>query len=199
MDKSIWELIAKFFISLFGNAVSDGKIDISTSVTVPIENSPNRLPIDSGSIERSDLINLEPEKASPESIKMNLRRTRATLDGIFGELRKEDGSFVAYTLEHSFDEKPKIAKGIYTCIRGPHRLHNMTEDFITFEIENVPNFQGKSVSGCLFHWGNYNKDSDGCVLLGSTQMPTMIGNSRATWADFMKMLDGVNSFQLTIE
>jgi hypothetical protein len=75
----------------------------------------------------------------------------------------------------------------------------MTEDFITFEIKGVPNFNGIPVTGVLFHWGNYDKDSEGCVLMGSSETPTMITNSRQTWADFMKDLDGIDSFTLTVQ
>jgi hypothetical protein len=74
----------------------------------------------------------------------------------------------------------------------------MTEDFITFEIMGVPNFNGVPVTGVLFHWGNYDKDSEGCVLMGSSETPTMIGNSRTTWAAFMDSLNGVDSFQLEV-
>lgn len=143
-----------------------------------------------------------PEEAARPEIsvpKFILTHTRFCSDGIFGKLEKEDGTFIAYTLEHSYDDKPKLANGAYTCVRGPHRLHGMTEDFITFEIKDVPNFQNTPVTGVLFHWGNYNKDSEGCVLMGSGETPTMITNSKQTWSDFMKSLDGTYSFELTVQ
>lgn len=128
-----------------------------------------------------------------------LKHERFCEDGIFGQLLNEDGSRVAYTLEHSYDNKPKLVDGTYTCVRGPHRLHGMTEDFITFEVKGVPDFNGISVTGILIHWGNVNKDSEGCVLLGSTETPTMVGNSRVTFAAFMKSVDGIDTFTLTVE
>jgi hypothetical protein len=130
--------------------------------------------------------------------KFILTHTRFCADGIFGKLEKEDGTFVCYTLEHSYDNKPKLADGEYVCKRGPHRLHGMTQDFITFEIMGVPDFNGVAVTGVLFHWGNYNKDSEGCVLMGATEMPTMIGTSVQTWSAFMTSMNGVDAFGLTV-
>jgi hypothetical protein len=74
----------------------------------------------------------------------------------------------------------------------------MTEDFITFEIMGIPDFDGKPVTGVLFHWGNYDKDSAGCVLMGSSETPTMITNSKVTWGAFMDSLNGIDNFLLTV-
>ena len=139
------------------------------------------------------------EAPKTETIKLVLTHTRFCPEGIFGKLEKDNGEHISYTLEHSYDNKPKLANGTYTCVRGPHRLHGMTEDFTTFEIKGVPEFDGKPVSGVLFHWGNYQKDSEGCVLMGATETPTMITNSRTTFAGFMKWLDGVDSFELEVK
>jgi Family of unknown function (DUF5675) len=146
---------------------------------------------------------VEPEKAPEPKVetkvapKFTLIHKRFCADGIFGELQK-DGQFFCYTLEHSYDNKPKLADGNYTCKRGPHRLHGMTADFETFEIMGIPHFNGVAVTGVLFHWGNYNKDSEGCVLLGSSETPTMVGNSRNEWAAFMHELIGFDSFELEV-
>ena len=69
------------------------------------------------------------------------------------------------TLEHAYffngAYTPKLHNGVYTCVRGPHRLHGMIDFFSTFEITKVSGH-----SGILFHWGNYNEDSEGCILTG---------------------------------
>lgn len=130
---------------------------------------------------------------------LTLSRTHFDKDGIFGILTDEIGFTLALTLEHSYDLLPKLPNGEYVCQRGPHRLHGMTSDFETFEVKNVPGH-----SGILFHWGNYNKDSDGCVLLGSSRTPLdlvgtpMILNSRKAFAEFMSVLKGIDSFTLTV-
>lgn len=132
-----------------------------------------------------------------------LKRTSYRSDGIFGELSTSDGKLIAHTLEHAYSDgtggwAPKIPDGQWTCQRGPHRLHGMTNDFITFEIMNVPGHDN-----LLFHWGNYNKDSEGCVLLGELETSTggvhMVTNSRSTFAKFMAWQAGLNSFSLSVE
>jgi hypothetical protein len=129
-----------------------------------------------------------------------LTRTSYEQDGIFSELTQEDGTLIAYTLEHSYDNEPKIPNGSFVCVRGQHRLNGMTEDFTTFEITGV-----EGHSNLLFHWGNYNKDSEGCVLLGekivhdSNESNSMITNSRATFAKFMELQEGIDSFLLTVK
>lgn len=120
-------------------------------------------------------------------------------DGIFSELFNEKGELIAHCLEHSYDNKPKVPNGKFTCQRGPHRLHGMTQDFITFEIEGIAGHDN-----ILFHWGNYNKDSEGCVLVGKThaQSPEgvhMVTASRDTFAKFMAALEGQNQFDLVVE
>lgn len=132
-----------------------------------------------------------------KAVSFKLTRKQLRPDGIFSELIDQDGKLVACTLEHSYDNLPKIPNGTFDCIRGPHRLHGMTEDFITFEIRGIIGH-----SDLLFHWGNYNKDSEGCVLLGAAIAESTQGqwitSSKVTFSKFMTSLDGVNSFKLTV-
>lgn len=137
-------------------------------------------------------------------MKLLLQRMAYQTDGVFSKLFLFVGDeqvntqpALCVTLEHSYDGRPKLAPGTYLCVRGQHRLHGMTEDFTTFEITGVIGH-----SGILFHWGNFNKDSDGCVLLGHTiadsPQGTMVTDSRATFAKFMKTLAGANEVQLEV-
>ena len=135
---------------------------------------------------------------------MNLRldRTAYEVDGIFGHLMTEDGKFLAMTLEHSYLQPdgsytPKLSAGVYACVRGSHQLHSMQHPFVTFEITKVPGH-----SNILFHAGNFNDDSEGCVLLGelvakSATGVQMITNSRKTFEKFMELQKDVNEFTLT--
>ena len=126
-----------------------------------------------------------------------LTRKRFRDDGIFSELRDKDNNLVANTLEHSYNKKPKIPNGVWKCVRGPHRLHGMTKDFITFEITGISGH-----TNLLFHWGNYNKDSEGCVLVGENVAKAgdieMVTNSKVTFAKFMASLEGVDEFDLLV-
>ncbi len=122
-------------------------------------------------------------------------------DGIFGELT--DGNLLFHTLEHAYYTEngdgsyaPKLQPGVYKCVRGPHKLHN-TPVFETFEVTGV-----KGHSGILFHVGNFNADSDGCILLGKTQTRDkkhhFIGQSKVAFKEFMDLLTGINEFTLTV-
>jgi hypothetical protein len=116
-------------------------------------------------------------------------------DGVFGTMFDENGQQIAVTLEHSFNGVPKVAAGTYTCERhAPNRL-----PYETFELQNVPDFQGKPVTGILIHIGNYNSDSDGCILVGSHRNGEMIMDSKITFAKIMDLLKDVDSFLLTVE
>ncbi len=124
---------------------------------------------------------------------MKLTRVEANDNGIFGVLLDDTGKQLAVTLEHSYFREVKLPVGEYICVRGQHRLHNMINDFTTFQITEVPGH-----SNILFHWGNYNKDSDGCVLLGESRVGDMIINSRITFVNFMQSLNGIDKFNLEV-
>ena len=129
-------------------------------------------------------------------MKLVLKRTDFRDDGIFGTLSIEGMGQIAVTLEHSYNKVPKIPKGVFTCQRSMHRLHGMTEDFETFELMNIPGHDN-----ILLHWGNYNKDSEGCILVGSIinkNNAWTITNSRIAFANFMKKVKGLDSFQLEV-
>lgn len=109
------------------------------------------------------------------------------------------------TLEHSYENDsmaghpwvPKLENGVYKCVRGIHRLKDM-KPFETFEVTGVPGH-----SGILFHVGNYNKDSEGCILVGHkiAILPggeKMISGSRDMFAKFMQAQAGCDEFTLTV-
>lgn len=131
-----------------------------------------------------------------------LKRNEFGSAGIFGILASVDGScIVAQTLEHSYVGSnepvsyiPKLPPGDYTCVRGLHKLESMSSVFETFEITDVPGHKG-----ILFHVGNLNEDSSGCVLLGSARSGNMITQSRIAFSTFMKLQQGVSQFTLTVE
>lgn len=132
-----------------------------------------------------------------------LRYHEYRADGIFGDFtfREDDVPFMV-TLSHAYETSPYkfapvVAPGEYTCVRGKHRLDDGVE-FETFEITGVAGH-----SGLLFHAGNFNKDSKGCTLCGreiatQTNGQGMITHSRATFADWMARLQGVDEFKLEV-
>jgi len=128
---------------------------------------------------------------------LRLRRIEFREDGIFSELYLPDGKILAHTLEHSFASVPKLYDGTFNCVRGVHKLHNNVP-FQTFEITGVSGH-----TGILFHVGNWNDDSDGCVLLGSGMAQSskgqMVTGSMTTFTEFMTLLQGLDQFELIVE
>ena len=134
---------------------------------------------------------------------LTLERYRFTSDGIFGYLRDDNNRLTLNTLEHAFPDGesfvPKLAEGTYVCQRGMHQLAHMPLPFETFELGNVPDFQGEKVWGILIHVGNFNGDSEGCILVGLAAGDSSIISSKEAFARFMAAEEGVNEFTLTVK
>ena len=120
-------------------------------------------------------------------------------EGVFGQIEDERGNHLFYTLEHSYVENmPKLDEGVYTCKRGMHRLASSEKPFETFQIMNVPGH-----TGILFHVGNYERDSSGCVLIGlgigkQKNGKDMLTYSRQAFQKFMDMLSEFDEFTLVV-
>ena len=128
---------------------------------------------------------------------MRLKRVDSNEHGIFSILMDNHNNVFA-TLEHAYAQsdntyKPKIPNGTFKCIRGQHQLHS-GPPFSTFEITGVVGH-----SNLLFHKGNTDKDSEGCVLVGSQRIANTVVASRVAFELFMDCLDGINEFTLTVE
>ncbi len=146
---------------------------------------------------------------------LTLQRSVRGSDGIFGTLVNADETFSCITLEHPYEIPPeyqmnggwtpKLAAGTYTCKRSMHQLEGMPAPFETFQVMNVPDFQGQPVTNILLHVGNFCEDSHGCILLGRRIAPrdlpetgNMITSSKNTFLAFMDLQKGVDSFTLTV-
>lgn len=129
---------------------------------------------------------------------MKLTRNEFQVNGIFGTLTQDDGTQIAVTLEHAYLQPdgsyaPKTPAGQYICVKGLHTLEHHPVPFDAFEITNVPGH-----SDILIHIGNYNADSEGCVLIGEERSGDMITNSKITFLNFMNAMSTTDSFTLTI-
>ena len=132
-----------------------------------------------------------------------LRRTEKSRDGIFGQLYIPNGRGLHLcTCE---DDEDAIPAGSYVCLRTIYHKHNVE----TFEITDVP-----LRSRILFHVGNTEEDTRGCVLVGmrrgSLWVPdedtlgrplkrkTAVVSSREAFSLFMSRLEEVDEFNLQL-
>lgn len=132
---------------------------------------------------------------------MNLKLTRTDYlaGGIFGKL--EGDGFSLFTLEHAYPTPgnslvylPKVPKGSYVCKKGVHQLKGATYPFTTYEIQNVPDHEN-----ILFHSGNTNGDSEGCILLGRQKIGNSILYSRLAFSIFMVKTGNLDEFDLIVD
>lgn len=143
---------------------------------------------------------------------LTYKRVMYRPDGIFSTVTRDDtGEHFMVVLEHAYQQpdgswKPKVQPGVYTCVRGMHTLGEPPHQhqLETFEILGVVGH-----SGILLHPGNWDEDSAGCSLVGSSfaqgndphedgKLVEMVVNSQETFKKFMAAQEGLDSFQLTV-
>lgn len=129
-------------------------------------------------------------------MRVTIKRVAYRDDGIFSVLLA-DGFPFAVSLEHSFEGQPVIPPGVYTAVRGLHALSNL-QPFETFEIMGVAGH-----SGLLFHRGNINADSHGCVLVGErfqswTDGACAVGASGDGFAELMDRVRSLNKIEVEV-
>lgn len=121
-----------------------------------------------------------------------VRRTTKTAHSTIGELLL-GGNHYCYTLEPAVQPntvKPRaIPAGTYDVTLRHSPRFNRTMP----HVENVPDFEG-----VLIHWGNYPKDTEGCLLVGYERMPDFVGQSRAAFdALFLRLSDAQEPITIT--
>lgn len=116
--------------------------------------------------------------------------------GIFGTIVSDDNKTQLVTCEHAFEQAdgsyaPAVPAGTYVC----QRRRSPKFGYEVFILEEVPGHDFIEI-----HSGNFNSDSDGCILLGITYNAAakMITASRAAFLKFMEVESELDSFTLTI-
>lgn len=126
-----------------------------------------------------------------------LRFNNYTKSGIFGVLSIGAVPF-CFTKElpwkNNKNEVSCIPDGIYKCVSYKSKKWGNT-----YMLEGVPNREYVE-----FHWGNYLRDSHGCILLGHSFSITpegeiMITRSKNTFETFMVLMLGISEFELHID
>lgn len=124
--------------------------------------------------------------------KLKLIRKTFTDTTCIGELYFND-KFFCYTLE---DKDRGLFKGLPIDAILKAKIHSKTAipygaydvhltyspkfKAITPRLKDVPGYEG-----VLMHWGNYAKDTEGCILTGDTKSTDFIGNSRQAFSRLM--------------
>ena len=117
-----------------------------------------------------------------------VQRKESDQDSTIGTM-SINGEFFCYTLEDPVREVKipnvtAIPEGRYeVIINFSNRFQRQMPLLL-----NVPNYEGVRI-----HYGNYSKDTDGCILLGMTEGKDFIGQSRNAFKDFMEVLSQVST------
>jgi len=127
---------------------------------------------------------------------MILKRVAFTEYGTFGVLLNNGIPFVL-TLERPWldnrEDVSCIPEGVYTCTR-----YSSAKYPDTFQVLNVPDR-----TGILFHKGNLDDHSKGCILIGEMFDPykdePAILSSAKGFKEFMEILKDRQSFELQIQ
>ena len=121
-------------------------------------------------------------------IKVELSRVEYSDSGVFGVLLVKGKAFCV-TLENSSNYIPD---GVYVC-----KPKTSPKFGRTFEVLSV-----KDRTDILFHGGNYNEDSTGCILLGESYGKIAgkraILSSRKAVDKFLKELEGEQLLRLIV-
>jgi hypothetical protein len=131
---------------------------------------------------------------------MLLNRVYVGSEGAFGTLAEAGKPPFAVTLEHTYNGltsySAKLPDGTYSCVRGKHTLLH-GPPFVTFEVTGVPGH-----SGILFHKGNVEDESEGCILLGlqygTIESVPGVLQSISAFTFFMSRQSQVDEFSLTV-
>lgn len=124
--------------------------------------------------------------------RLQLRTVSVDALGCFSALMW-DGKLFAVSVERTFDDnRPIIGNGVYVCQAAYFNRGGYT----TFEI-----LVGGH-SHVLFHKGNVETDSKGCVILGSSfgelnGMPAVLG-SQGAFDKFVQLTKGLKSFTMEV-
>jgi hypothetical protein len=130
-------------------------------------------------------------------VKLTVQRlTKSAELPTYGVLIREDGVPFALTLERPWLQNQKgkscIPAGAYTAKR--HQSPKFGE---TFWVQDVP---GRSE--ILFHKGNIDDDSHGCILVGEQFNPVKgedgITASKEGFEEFMRLLAGLSEVEVSI-
>ena len=95
-----------------------------------------------------------------------------------------NGKYFCDTLEDPVREykikgDAAIPKGTYKVVLSKSKKFNTDMPYVL----DVPNY-----TGIMIHWGNSNKDTEGCILVGKNDKPDWVSNSKDTFNKLLIVL-----------
>jgi len=127
-------------------------------------------------------------------MELTLTREPSTAHSTPGSLLV-DGVFECYTLEDVVRDKKihgetAIPAGTYKVIID---MSNRFKRLLPLVVD-VPGF-----AGIRIHPGNTDKDTEGCILVGTSRSKDFVGNSRVAFDALFKKMQAAKSITLTIK
>lgn len=127
-------------------------------------------------------------------MELTLTREPSTAHSTPGKLLV-DGVFECFTLEDVV--RPKKIPGETAIPAGTYKvIIDMSNRFkrLLPLVVDVPGFAGVRI-----HPGNTDKDTEGCILVGTSRSKDFVGNSRAAFDVLFKKMQAAKSITLTIK
>ncbi|EOZ8326167.1 DUF5675 family protein [Campylobacter coli] len=97
----------------------------------------------------------------------------------------------------------RIPEGIYNLKRhSPSRFENTLRSITKKDDDAMINIYNDDVPfdrHILIHWGNTDKDTKGCILLGLTKSDESVGQSRQACKEFYDLVYGKNLEDIKLE
>jgi len=116
---------------------------------------------------------------------IRVQRKRITVDGIFGVLSIDGNPFGCFTVENL---KDAIPAGYYSVEFTYSPRFNQTLPLI-----DVP---GRTA--IRLHPANYPGELEGCIALGDKEEPDAVDDSRVTFNQFYKIIDGQEDLHISV-
>jgi len=146
------------------------------------------------------------DKKRGTAVNLLLQRVTKTPQSTEGKLFIDD-CFFSYTLEPVYREQPNVpvsAWKVFGSTAIPIGTYNVEvtyfyrDQYYTPLLDNVPGF-----SGVRIHVGNFPKDTEGCILVGTLMAQNEILNSKVAFDALMVRINAVRlanqSIQITVQ
>ncbi len=135
-------------------------------------------------------------------MKVIVKRKWQTALSTIAELSIEGTDFIGYTLEPSgpdtitANQNKRIPEGIYQM-----NWYNAVKPSLS-KYNPLPLIHNDQVAASrliLFHNGNYPRNTDGCLLVGTSRGPDVVNASVTKLKEFKKILQTVPVDEITVE